>query len=118
SVLICFEDTFGHLVRESVDDETDFLVNLTNNGWFGNSAAQWQHAASAAFRAVENGIPLLRCSNNGLTCWIDSRGRLRELFRDQTGSEYGVGFATWQIPLLAPEDKASRTFYNRHGDWF
>ncbi|HEX5220450.1 MAG TPA: apolipoprotein N-acyltransferase [Verrucomicrobiae bacterium] len=118
AALICFEDTFGHLAREYVDDDTDFLVNLTNNGWFGNSAAQWQHAASAAFRAVENGVPLLRCSNNGLTCWIDSRGRLRELFRDQTGSEYGVGFVTWQIPLLAPEQKSGRTFYNRHGDWF
>ena len=118
AALICFEDTFGHLVRESVDDDTDFLINLTNNGWFGESAAQWQHAASAAFRAVENGVPLLRCSNNGLTCWIDSRGRLRELFRDQKGSEYGVGFVTWQIPLLAPEQKAGRTFYNRHGDWF
>jgi len=117
AALICFEDTFGHLVRESVDDDTDFLVNLTNNGWFGESAAQWQHAASAAFRAVENGVPLLRCSNNGLTCWIDSRGRLRELFRDQNGSEYGDGFVTWEIPLLS-EEKTGRTFYNKHGDWF
>ncbi|MFO1514580.1 MAG: apolipoprotein N-acyltransferase [Verrucomicrobiota bacterium] len=118
ATLICFEDTFPHLAREYVDDDTDFLVNLTNNGWFGNSAAQWQHAASAAFRAVENGVPLLRCSNNGLTCWIDSRGRVREIFRDQSGSEYGVGFVTWQIPLLAPEQRTERTFYNRHGDWF
>ncbi len=118
ATLICFEDTFPHLAREYVDDDTDFLVNLTNNGWFGNSAAQWQHAASAAFRAVENGVPLLRCSNNGLTCWIDSRGRVREIFRDGNGSEYGVGFATWQIPLSAPEQKAGRTLYNQHGDWF
>jgi len=118
AALICFEDTFPHLAREYVDDETDFLVNLTNNGWFGNSAAQWQHAASAAFRSVENGVPLLRCANNGLTCWIDSRGRVREIFRDSSGSEYGVGFATWRIPLLASERKAGRTFYNRHGDWF
>lgn len=118
AALICFEDTFPHLARESVDDDTDFLVNLTNNGWFGESAAQWQHAASAAFRAVENGVPLLRCSNNGLTCWIDSRGRVREIFLDKRGNEYGVGFVTWEIPLLAPEQKAGRTFYNRHGDWF
>lgn len=118
ATLICFEDTFPHLAREYVDDDTDFLVNLTNNGWFGNSAAQWQHAASAAFRAVENGVPLLRCSNNGLTCWIDSRGRVREIFRDQSGSEYGVGYVTWRIPLLAPEENSGRTFYNQHGDWF
>lgn len=118
AALICFEDTFPELARESVDDDTDFLVNLTNNGWFGNSAAQWQHAASAAFRAVENGVPLLRCANNGLTCWIDSRGRLREIFRDARGSEYGAGFVTWEIPLPAPDGKEGRTFYNRHGDWF
>ena len=72
SVLICFEDIFPHLVREHVDDDTDFLVNLTNNGWFGESAAQWQHAANAVFRAVENGLPLVRCANNGLTCWVDA----------------------------------------------
>ena len=72
-MLICFEDIFPHLAREYAEDDTDFLVNLTNNGWFGEGAAQWQHAAGALFRAVENGLPLIRCSNNGLTCWVDSR---------------------------------------------
>ena len=62
ATLICFEDMFPFLARESADDDTDFLVNLTNNGWFGESAAQWQHAAGALFRAVENGLPLIRCS--------------------------------------------------------
>lgn len=118
STLICFEDTFAHLVREYVDDDTDFLVNLTNNGWFGESASQWQHAASAALRAVENGVPLLRCCNNGVTCWIDARGQVREIFRDQRGSEYGAGYVTWEIPILAPGEKRPRTFYNQHGDWF
>jgi len=118
STLICFEDTFAHLVREYVDDDTDFLVNLTNNGWFGESASQWQHAASAAFRAVENGVPLIRCCNNGVTCWIDARGQVRQIFRDRNGSEYGSGFVTWEIPILAPGEKRTRTFYNQHGDWF
>ncbi|MCC6823914.1 MAG: apolipoprotein N-acyltransferase [Verrucomicrobia subdivision 3 bacterium] len=116
--LICFEDTFPHLVREYVDEDTDFLVNLTNNGWFGESASQWQHAASAALRAVENSVPLLRCCNNGVTCWIDARGQVREVFRDRNGSEYGAGFVTWEIPILAPGEKRPRTFYNEHGDWF
>lgn len=118
STLICFEDTFPHLVREYVDDDTDFLVNLTNNGWFGESASQWQHAASAALRAVENGVPLLRCCNNGVTCWIDARGHVREIFRDRDGSEYGAGFVTWEIPILARGEKRTRTLYNQHGDWF
>ena len=118
STLICFEDTFPHLVREYVEDDTDFLVNLTNNGWFGESASQWQHAAGAALRAVENGVPLLRCCNNGVTCWIDARGQVREIFRDHRGSEYGPGFVTWKIPIFGPGERRGRTFYNRHGDWF
>ncbi|PYJ61568.1 MAG: hypothetical protein DME24_06155 [Verrucomicrobia bacterium] len=76
-VLICFEDVIPGLARESSGDDIDFMLNLTNDGWFGESAAQWQQAANAVFRAVENGLPLVRCTNNGLTCWIDSRGARR-----------------------------------------
>ena len=63
-------------------------------------------------------IPLIRCCNNGVTCWIDARGQVREIFRDRRGGEYGAGFVTWEIPLLAPGEKRPRTFYNQHGDWF
>jgi len=118
SVLICFEDVFPHLVPEYVEDDTDFLVNLTNDGWFGESAEQWQHAASAVFRAVENGLPLLRCANNGLTCWVDANGRLCQILHDENGKVYGAGFMTAGIPLLSPGEKRPPTFYNRHGDWF
>jgi apolipoprotein N-acyltransferase len=118
SVLICFEDIFPHLAREYAEDDTDFLVNLTNNGWFGESAAQWQHAAGALFRAVENGLPLIRCSNNGLTGWVDAHGRLRQIFHDDRGAIYGAGFMTAEIPLLAPGEKRPPTFYHQHGDWF
>jgi len=118
SVLICFEDIFPHLAREYADPDTDFLVNLTNNGWFGEGAAQWQHATSAVFRAVENGLPLLRCSNNGLTCWVDANGRIRQIFRDQNGRVYGPGCMTAEVPLLAPGELRPRTFYNEHGDVF
>jgi len=118
ATLICFEDVFPHLAREYADNDTDFLVNLTNDGWFGEGAEQWQHAGSAVFRAVENGLPLLRCCNNGLTCWIDSHGRLQQIFRDDTGSIYGAGVMTAQIPVLPPGETRPRTFYNEHGDWF
>jgi apolipoprotein N-acyltransferase len=114
--LICFEDCFPHGAREHVTDETDLLVNLTNDGWFGDSAAQWQHAANAVFRAIENGVPLVRSCNNGLTCWIDPQGRVRDLFRDERGSVYGEGFATFTVPL--PEGPHQNTFYRRHGDVF
>lgn len=118
ATLICFEDMFPQHVRDYVNDNTDFLVNLTNDGWFGEGGEQWQHAASATFRAVENGVPLLRCCNNGLTCWIDARGVIRQVFRDATGSIHGAGVMTAEIPLLKPGAKPEPTFYNRHGDWF
>jgi apolipoprotein N-acyltransferase len=118
ATLICYEDIFPELAREYVQDDTDFLVNLTNDGWFGEGAAQWQQAAAAIFRAVENGVPLVRSTNNGLTCWADSHGRLREIFRDKTGSVYGVGAMTIELPLSQPGEKRAPTFYNQHGDWF
>lgn len=116
--LICFEDTFPGAARDSAQDDVDFLVNLTNDGWFRQSAEQRQHMANAIFRAVENGIPLLRCANNGVTCLIDGRGRLVKVFRDAQNGEYGPGALTVEIPLLSPAEKSAPTFYNRHGDWF
>jgi apolipoprotein N-acyltransferase len=118
STLICFEDMFPELAREYVQDDTDFLVNLTNDGWFGDSAEQWQHAAGGVFRAVENGVPLVRCCNNGVTCWMDATGRMREILKDQNGSVYAVGAMTIDLPLPQPGEKRAPTFYNQHGDWF
>ncbi len=115
SPLICFEDMFPELARDTANDDTDFLVNLTNDGWFRQSAEQWQHMAGAVFRAVENGLPLVRCANNGITCWIDASGRVREILRDKSGSVYGVGSLTVEIPVGEPR---APTFYHRHGDWF
>ncbi len=116
SVLICFEDMFAQEAREHVGPDTDFLVNLTDDGWFGHGAEQWQQAASGIFRAVENGVPLLRCTNDGLTCWADAQGRVRQI-HNASGNVYAPGFIIAQIPLRAPGDRR-QTFYNRHGDWF
>jgi apolipoprotein N-acyltransferase len=118
SVLICFEDLFAPLARRAVEPDTDFLVNLTNNGWFGESAAQWQHAAGAVFRAVENGLPLVRCTNNGLTCWVDALGRLRGIGVGEMGDIYGEGFRLARVPALAEGAWRAPTFYTRHGDVF
>ncbi|HPY31165.1 MAG TPA: apolipoprotein N-acyltransferase [Verrucomicrobiota bacterium] len=116
--LICYEDVFPHEVRSRANPETDFLLNLTNDGWFGQSAAQWQHAQTALFRAVENGLPLVRCANNGLTCWIDSRGRIHDVCFSDTEGIYGPGYKVVTVPLCSATTGRCSTFYNRHGDWF
>jgi len=118
STLICFEDAFPHYAREHVMSDTDFLLNLTNDGWFGKGFAQWQQAANAFFRAVENGLPIVRCTNNGLTCWADKYGRLQKFFSNESGDVYATGFLIAEIPLLAPGEKRAPTFYRQHGDWF
>ena len=118
SVLICFEDVFPHLGRRNTTTDTDFLLNLTNDGWFGESAAQWQQAANAVFRAVENRLPLVRCTNNGLSCWIDAFGRIRQVLAAEEGSVYGPGFMAFELPLPPEGVRPERTFYHRHGDWF
>jgi apolipoprotein N-acyltransferase len=118
SVLICFEDVFPQLAREYVSDDTDFLVNITNDGWFGEGSAQWQQAAAGIFRAVENGVPLIRCSNNGLTCWADANGRVRQVFESASHGIYGPGYMIARIPMLAAGKERAPTFYRLHGDWF
>ena len=115
SPLICFEDVFPGLGRDSVQEDTDLLVNLTNDGWFGESAEQWQHAAAAVFRAVENSRPLLRCANNGVTCRVDSHGRILPLADDPSGDIHGRGVLTVEVALA---DAPQSTYYHRHGDWF
>ncbi len=118
SVLICFEDIFPGLARKATDDDIDFLINLTNNGWFGEGFAQWQHAASAVFRAVENGLPLVRCANNGLTCWVDSCGRLHEVYFDHSADIYKAGVKIVDLPLPPLGIQRTSTFYHIHGEWF
>jgi apolipoprotein N-acyltransferase len=118
ATLICFEDVFPHLTRTDVRPETSFLVNITNDGWFDEGPEQWQHAFSALLRTVENRRPLIRCTNNGLTCWIDEQGRLRDVFRDSRGTIYGPGYLIVGIPLAVAGQDHSLTFYTRRGDCF
>ena len=98
--LICFEDVMPYLARNSGKKTTDLLINLTNDGWFKDSAAQVQHGSLAAFRCIENGLPMVRCGNNGLTCWIDTAGRLQGIESLDDESEiHSRGFKTFQVPI-------------------
>ena len=116
AALVCFEDTLGELTRQFVKGGAQLLVNITNDGWFLRTAGAEQHLDNAIFRAVENRLPLVRCANTGITCSIDSKGRI-----DRTGrtgmwiAPFVRGFVTHEIAVPA---HPAQTFYTRHGDWF
>ena len=114
-VLICFEDAFPSLARDAARKRPGFLLNLTNAGWFGRSRAQWQQTRGAAFRAVECGLPLVRCANNGITCSIDPAGRIDTGRVDTLPHPHGPGY---RIVEVTPRGDAPPTPYLKWGDAF
>ncbi|HUK63669.1 MAG TPA: apolipoprotein N-acyltransferase, partial [Dongiaceae bacterium] len=105
--LICFESIYPGHARRLVRAGASWLVNITNDEWFGNSAALHQHAAMAVFRAVENRVPLARCANTGVTMMVDPYGRVTA--RAPTWTPAVVEAV---LPPAGP-----RTPYTRLGDW-
>jgi apolipoprotein N-acyltransferase len=76
SCLICFESIFPELSRVFVKDGADLLINITNDGWFGKISGPQQHNDMAILRTVENGVPLARSANTGISMIVDKYGRV------------------------------------------
>lgn len=76
SPLICYEAIFPGQVTPH-DARPEWLLNLTNDAWFGNFAGPWQHLAIATSRAVEEGLPMVRAANTGISAVVDSYGRVQ-----------------------------------------
>lgn len=115
--LICYEDIYPNLARNSVKAGAEVLVVLTNNGWFGEGGAAWQHAAHAVLRAVETRRPVLRCGNAGWSGWIDEFGNIRATLLNPAGSIYFRGTQTVSITRDV-RWIGRESFYVEHGDWF
>jgi apolipoprotein N-acyltransferase len=73
--LICYEAIFPSAIVEGAE-RPGLLVNVTNDGWFGDTTGPWQHFHQARVRAVEEGLPLVRSANNGISAVIDGQGRI------------------------------------------
>ena len=105
--LICYEAIFPGLVRRFAVEGADVLVNVSNDGWYGRSAALEQHLNLARVRAVENRRFLLRATNTGITAVVDPYGRLVARAAVGTRTVLGAGYAP----------RGEQSVYTRHGDW-
>lgn len=108
--LICYEIIFPQLVRRSVRQGADVVVNLTNDGWYLSTGAPEQHFVTSIFRAIEVSRPVVRVANTGISAVIDPTGQIQ-----------------LKTPLMKTEvfvqpvnvaDSAQTTFYLKWGDWF
>ncbi|MFQ5662338.1 MAG: apolipoprotein N-acyltransferase [Terriglobia bacterium] len=107
AIIICYEAVYPGLVRQFVERGADVLVNISNDGWFGRSAAPAQHLNMARVRAVETRRFLLRATNTGITAVVDPFGRVVARAPTHTRTVLAAGFG--------PRRRVS--FYVRTGDW-
>ena len=105
---ICYESVFPGFVRKFAAGGAEVLINISNDGWFGRSAAREQHLNMVRMRAAENRRWLLRATNDGITATIDSAGRFRGTLPKYMRATSYTGFT-----YIAPQ-----TVYTRYGDWF
>lgn len=107
-VAICYEVIFPDLVRRFAANGAEFLVTITNDGWFGPSSAPAQHFAMVVFRSVENHLAFARSANTGISGFIDPFGRILQASVLFTEDAMQATLPVWQ----------PRTFYSQHGDVF
>jgi apolipoprotein N-acyltransferase len=107
-VFICYEAVFADEVRHFAKNGAEVLLNISDDGWYGDTSAPWQHLNMARMRAIENRRWLLRDTNNGVTAAIDPYGRVRQSIprhqADALPAQYGF--------------RDDISFYTAHGDVF
>lgn len=108
SASICYEETFSHLMRQSRQKGAAMFVNLTNDSWYPHSKLPQQHFDHARLRAVENGVPMVRACNTGITAAVDSLGRIIGQIVEEDRADVLVA----KVPLYHYS-----TLYSFWGDW-
>jgi len=108
-VFICIESAYPSIARTLTNGGADALINISNDGYLGPTAVMRQHLANAVFRAVENGRPVIRVTNTGITALIRADGYIQ----DQT-----QGYQEAVRPWMVSEALSVDTFYSKYGDVF
>jgi apolipoprotein N-acyltransferase len=107
-IFICYESLFPNEVREFAAHGAEYFINISNDGWFGESGAPWQHLDVARMRAIENNRWLLRGTNTGITAVVDPVGRIVQVAPRNKRIALQVSYG----------HDTETTFYTRNGDWF
>jgi len=107
-VFICYESIFGDDIRHFAADGAEVLVNISDDGWYGDSSAPWEHLDMVRMRAIENQRWVLRATNTGITVAVDPSGRITESMPRHIRGSLLVHFGY----------RSDLSFYTMHGDWF
>ncbi|WP_330997657.1 apolipoprotein N-acyltransferase [Psychrosphaera haliotis] len=106
SPAICFEIAFAHQVNSNLNDNSDIILTLSNDAWFGSSHGPWQHLQIAQMRALEFAKPVVRVTNNGVTAVINANGNVDQLLPQFEASVLSHELKVYQ----------SQTFYQQFGN--
>jgi apolipoprotein N-acyltransferase len=105
--VICYEVVFPELFREFVTGGASFMVNITNDAWFGRTSGPWQHLGMLPLRAVEHRVAIARSANTGVSAFVSPTGRVT-----RTLALFEQGVLGESVPL-----RRRTTLYTRFGDW-
>lgn len=108
AVMLCYESNFGQLGRYLAINGADIFIEMTNDGYLGETPVLRQHLSSAVFRAIETDRPVLRATNVGITAYVDELGNVSD-----AGPIYAETTKFWQIR----KSNGEQTLYVKFGDW-
>jgi len=106
--LICYESVFPNFVRKSIKKETELLVNISNDAWFGEGIGPQQHFTHSRFRSIEHGIPLIRSANKGISALVDPIGKVKHVIQSNR-----IAYLDVKVPK-----KLGQTAYTKYGELF
>ncbi|AGT08192.1 apolipoprotein N-acyltransferase [Paracoccus aminophilus] len=106
-VLICYEAIFSRHVIRSGPERPEWLLQITNDAWFGTVSGPWQHLAQTRLRAIESGLPMIRVANTGVSAVIDAHGNIRQEIDMNVEGRLDA-----RLPAHLPP-----TLWSRTGDW-